>query len=105
MSTYYHTPHWRELRLAALRRDRFTCTTPGCGERAKVVDHIQTRPRVTHPTEFDVLSNLRSLCKRCDDQVKELGTKRKGQAQPRAVGCDQFGNPRDPHHPWAAGKG
>lgn len=48
--------------MIALKRDRFTCVRPGCGDRARTVNHIQHRPRVPHPTEFDTPSNLESLC-------------------------------------------
>lgn len=99
---YYRSKHWKALRARALQRDRNICTTPGCGERATIVDHKKTRPNTQQPTPFDVLDNLRSLCRRCDNQVKELGTKRRSQAQTRAVGCDADGIPRDPKHHWAS---
>lgn len=96
---YYNSAHWKALRAQALKRDRHICTTPGCGARAFIVDHIKTRPRgVLTPTALDVLSNLRSVCKRCDQQAKERpGGKRKAM---RAIGCDASGEPRDPGHHW-----
>lgn len=100
MAGYYSTKHWLSLRAEALKRDRNTCTTPGCGSRATHVDHKKTRPRVSYPTPFDVLDNLQSLCKRCDDQIKELGSRRKGHGKAYALGCTADGTPRDPRHHW-----
>jgi hypothetical protein len=57
---YYSTPHWRQLRKEALRRDGYRCTVAGCGRRATHVDHIETRPRQTEPSPADRLNNLRS---------------------------------------------
>jgi 5-methylcytosine-specific restriction endonuclease McrA len=38
------SPHWRRLRQAALKRDGYRCTVPGCFAPAPIVDHIVTRP-------------------------------------------------------------
>ena len=100
---YYRSAHWKALREQALRRDRYTCTTLGCGRRAVVVDHRQTRPASPNPTQADTLGNLRSLCRGCDNQVKELGSKRKGNGTPKAKGCGADGMPHDPSHPWRQG--
>lgn len=95
---YYSTRHWKQLRTTALQRDSYLCTTPGCKQPGKVVDHIKTRPSVPYPTPLDRLDNLRTLCRTCDNQAKELAGKRKGEA--RAVGCDAHGLPLDPGHHW-----
>jgi 5-methylcytosine-specific restriction endonuclease McrA len=90
---YYSTKHWRELRAAALRRDRWQCTVAGCRRQATIVDHITTRPRQAEPSAEDRLDNLRSLCATHDAQMKEHGPRR-GTA--RLIGCDADGWPLAP---------
>jgi hypothetical protein len=88
---YYSTPHWKALRVAALKRDRWQCVVAGCKRQARIVDHIQTRPRSPDPTPADRLDNLRSLCATHDAQMKE----HKGGARggPRLIGVDDDGWP------------
>lgn len=98
---YYSTPHWKALRRAALERDGYRCTVPGCGRRAPIVDHIETRPRVPYPTPEDRLDNLRSLCTTHDAQIKEHkggpdGVKRGHGGRPFVKGCDRDGWPLAP---------
>lgn len=94
---YYRTRAWEELRRVALKRDRYTCVVPGCGQRAIAVDHIVSR-KDGGP---DVISNMRSLCRRHDNQIKEgPDGKRKSGGKLRAIGCDAQGRPRDPSHWW-----
>lgn len=90
---FYRSLTWRQLRGAALRRDRWRCVV--CGQRAVVVDHIASR-RNGGP---DALSNLRSLCPACDNRVKEdqHGNRR---SHGILAGCDASGVPSDPNHPW-----
>jgi 5-methylcytosine-specific restriction endonuclease McrA len=65
---FYGTKAWKDLRLLALRRDRYqcvmpNCTTPGRGAGGRLtVDHIIERRK----GGADVLSNLRTLCTTCD---------------------------------------
>lgn len=99
---YYRTSHWFALRARALKRDNHTCTTPGCGARAVIVDHIKTRPNVEVPTPLDVITNLRSVCKRCDNQVKELNGKRRSGGRVRTQDFTVDGTPTDPLHHWAS---
>jgi hypothetical protein len=60
-----------------------------------VVDHIVSRSR----GGADVLSNLRSLCRAHDNQVKKDAT---GAYRPGGVakGCDVMGIPLDARHWW-----
>jgi 5-methylcytosine-specific restriction endonuclease McrA len=91
---YYSTKHWRELRAAALRRDRGQCTVAGCRRQATIVDHIATRPRQSELCAEDRLDNLRSLCATHDAQIKEGrhgGRRRAG--RPLLKGCDLDGWP------------
>jgi 5-methylcytosine-specific restriction endonuclease McrA len=64
---FYQSKEWKALRLAALKRDHFHCTTPGCRAWAKRVDHIVPR-RKGGP---DTLANLRSLCPNCDNKMMQ----------------------------------
>ena len=91
---YYSTRHWRELRAAALIRDRGQCTVAGCRARATIVDHITTRLRQPDPCAEDRLGNLRSLCATHDAQIKEgrHGARRRD-GRPIVRGCDAQGWP------------
>lgn len=92
---YYRTPAWRRLRTAALKRDGYICTVPGCRAKATHIDHIVSR-RSGGP---DTLANLRSLCAMHDGQIKEDSRgKRKNDGQAYVRGCDGTGNP--PAHWW-----
>jgi hypothetical protein len=97
---YYQSNHWKALCAAVDARDRGLCVVPGCGCRGVIHDHIETRPPVPYPTEFDVLSNIRLLCRSHDSQVKE---RRRGSAVHRkqggvfkVKGSDADGWPYDP---------
>jgi hypothetical protein len=94
---YYRSTHWRELRAARLSLDRNRCAVNGCGARAVVVDHVETRPAsLPIPCGADRLDNLRSLCLSHDAQVKEFRGKRKQGGAFRLKGCDANGWPIDP---------
>lgn len=92
---YYRTAHWLRLRTATLERDNHTCVIPGCGLRAKVVDHIIHRKRGGR----DDMSNTRSLCRYHDNQLKELNGKRRRDVA-RVPGSNSAGTPNDPNHFW-----
>ncbi len=101
-NTYYKTAHWQKLRAEAIARDGGRCTVPGCPARGTHVDHIKTRPNVGHPTDKDVLPNLRTLCASHDAQRKEDARgNRKGPGTFVVRGCDADGFPADPNHPWS----
>lgn len=84
--SFYQTDEWKRLRRATLERDRWKCTTPGCRRPAKIVDHIVSRRKGGANT----LSNLRSLCRACDNQIKESasGERRGGGKIRAAIGPD-----------------
>jgi len=63
--SYYASPEWKALRLACLTRDHFRCVV--CGSPAVVADHIASR----HDGGPDGLANLRSLCRCCDNRLRE----------------------------------
>jgi hypothetical protein len=97
---FYNSRTWRWLRQQCLIRDLMTCTVPGCGQLARVVDHIIAR-RDGGP---DTLDNLRSLCTYHDHQIKENANgKRANDGVAIVKGCFPDGTPRDPNHPWYTG--
>jgi hypothetical protein len=98
---FYRSPLWRSLCAAVARRSRGVCEAPICISPAKVVDHVVSR-RNGGP---DILDNLRHLCRRHDNAIKENrhGERARGGVM---IGCDATGMPTDPAHPWhAAGEG
>jgi 5-methylcytosine-specific restriction endonuclease McrA len=88
---YYTTAHWKALRAAALRRDRWRCTVAGCGRQATIVDHVVTRPRQDEPSPAERLDNLRSLCATHDAQIKEHRNGQSGRSGRPRTGCDADG--------------
>jgi 5-methylcytosine-specific restriction endonuclease McrA len=73
-----------------LKRDNYTCVVVGCGDNAIIADHIVSRRN----GGADVMSNLRSLCRRHDNQVKENEHgKRKSNGNFKVIGCDAQGWP------------
>ncbi|HEY1300872.1 MAG TPA: HNH endonuclease [Stellaceae bacterium] len=99
---FYRSKQWKKLREARLKLDNYACVVAGCGARAVVVDHIVRR----RDGGADTLSNLRSLCREHDQQVKERPSGRRANAGQLTVkGCFADGSPRDPAHPWFTGGG
>ena len=69
---FYLSGEWKALRLACLKRDRWRCVI--CGEPAVVADHVIGRRKWVAeglPGSPDELENLRSLCRRDDNRLKE----------------------------------
>ncbi len=98
---FYQSAAWKALRSAALKRDRYRCTVPGCSSTHRLtVDHIVSRPKgATGLTAQDVLSNLRVLCADHDNQAKEgADGQRRGDGRMVVRGCDADGWPLDPRH-------
>lgn len=104
MNPFYLTAEWKALREACLARDNYTCIVEGCGLRAIIADHIETRPPVQHLCEADRLGNLRSLCRSHDAQVKEQHRGRAGSRKQggkfKVKGCTSDGMPLDPARRW-----
>lgn len=105
-AAFYKTPIWRSLRTQRLILDGYRCTVPGCNAPAKVVDHRISRPDVPYLTDLDRIDNLRSLCRKHDNQTKEQpGKKTRGNGGKHTVdGVDATGMPLDPNHPWHKGR-
>lgn len=99
---FYKSREWRRLRQRVLNRAAGVCEVDGCWERAAVVDHIEARPRgVEGMCSADREENLRALCRRHDNEVKEdrLGRRRSGgEFSTDSWGAD--GLPLDARHPW-----
>jgi 5-methylcytosine-specific restriction endonuclease McrA len=64
---YYFSREWKNERVKVFERDGYICTVPGCGQPAKVADHIHTR----RFGGSDSHKNLRSLCQYHDHVFKE----------------------------------
>jgi hypothetical protein len=95
---FYRSPQWRGLVAKVWQRAHGFCEAPGCNSLGKVVDHIVSRRR----NGPDTLDNLRLLCRRHDNQIKEneAGERKNGGL---LAGCDSQGVPTDPAHPWHGG--
>lgn len=93
---WYKSARWRKLRRRKLNRHPYCCC-PCHGKavivEACIVDHVD--PHRGDPKKFWKESNLQSLCKRCHDSCKQSE-----EARGYHIGCDQFGMPIDPDHPW-----
>jgi 5-methylcytosine-specific restriction endonuclease McrA len=77
---FYKSAEWIALRKACLERDKYQCqlVLPGCMGRASIADHKVSRRN----GGADNLANLRSVCRACDNRLKEdhLGRRRGGPA-------------------------
>jgi 5-methylcytosine-specific restriction endonuclease McrA len=86
----YGLRSWRRLAASIIARDR-ACQIPGCDRPAEVADHIVPKANggSDHP------SNLRGICLQHHQQRSGAGNK-----ELTMKGCDKFGMPLDPAHPW-----
>lgn len=98
---------WRKLRQLALARDHFRCTICGVdvsAPGAARVDHIKSR--ALRPDLALTLSNVRTLCPRCDNQShaeKRLPLHMRSRDRvERITGSTSTGMPIDPKHHWYA---
>jgi len=91
-SNFYSSKFWRDLRLEALKRDRWSCQV--CRVKCLGAKHNAPRPAVDHvmprdpfanfPTDRDVISNIRTLCWQCHT----IKTKKGSDKAP--IGLDGF---------------
>lgn len=95
---FYKSAAWRRLCKAVKRRSRGQCEAPGCTSPGKIVDHIISRRRGGPDHE----SNLRHLCPRHDNEIKEdQHGNRRGDGKLKSVpACDASGLPLDQSHPF-----
>ena len=93
----YDTARWRRERRLFLMANPLCrmCAAIGRTTLAVVVDHIE--PHKGDPALFWDQDNWQPLCKTDHDAAKaEL------ESTGRLRGCDVFGLPLDPNHPWNA---
>jgi 5-methylcytosine-specific restriction protein A len=96
MSKYpYNTQAWLRLREVKFQQARLceACLKVGRLTIATDVHHI--KPIAEGGAAFPTLEGLMSLCLSCHSQVTKHGMK-----EFLVKGCDAFGNPLDPNHPW-----
>jgi 5-methylcytosine-specific restriction enzyme A len=93
----YSTQRWQRLRRAKLREHPLceACLQVGRIEVATVVDH---RVAITAGGDpYPPLDKLASLCARCHNAKTRCEHVGKDYMR---KGCDVFGYPLDPNHPW-----
>ncbi len=95
---FYRSKAWKALLAAVWKRAKGRCEAPGCGRIGKVVDHIRSR-KAGGP---DALNNLRLLCRRHDNSVKERGNGDRARGGV-LLGVDPSGLPCDNAHQFYAG--
>jgi 5-methylcytosine-specific restriction enzyme A len=94
----YTTQRWQRLRRHKLQARPLceACLQHGKIEGATVVDH--KIPINASGEPFPLLDELASLCERCHN------AKTRAEQQGKEIwlhkGCDYFGRPHDPNHPW-----
>jgi 5-methylcytosine-specific restriction endonuclease McrA len=96
----YSTQRWQKLRRLKLRVNPLceSCLQLGRIEPATVADHKTPISAGSDP--YPPLAELASLCARCHNaktRAEQLGEK-----EWLHRGCDAFGFPLDPNHPWYA---
>jgi len=91
----YNRAAWKRLRLNQLAHSPLCvmCADSGKVTAATVVDHA--RPHKGDEELFFDPTNLQSLCKHHHDASKQ-----RAEAQGFMPGCDESGNPIDPHAAW-----
>ena len=93
----YSTQRWQRVRRFKLRQNPLCelCIKVGYIEPATTVDHIVPINKGGDP--FPGLYRLMSLCASCHNQK----TRHEQIGEDYTVkGCDVFGRPLDPNHPW-----
>jgi 5-methylcytosine-specific restriction endonuclease McrA len=96
---FYKSKEWHRLRSLVIKRAGGKCETPGCVGKGVVVDHVKSR----RAGGRDELSNLRLLCRTCDNRLKEDATGQRRSGGIAVTGCYEDGSPRSPEHPWYTG--
>ena len=104
----YSTRRWERLRIQKFQRDPCceACLLEGLVVPAEVVDHripISERGRKERSAleAFPALDALASLC--APHHNMKSRAEQLGQTDWMRAGCDIFGRPNDPDHPWNTG--
>jgi 5-methylcytosine-specific restriction endonuclease McrA len=89
----YNTQAWQRLRKLKLQQNRLCeqCLKVGRIEIARDVHHIVDISAGGAP--FPTLDGLNSLCASCHSLITS-------NSEMTVKGCDAFGMPLDPAHPW-----
>ena len=93
---FYNSALWEKERAYILKRDRYTCTEPGCFRLATEVHHIK---EITQQNINDVNitlneHNLRALCSDCHKRITKAEHGREGKENlKRELSFDDEGNP------------
>lgn len=71
---FYDSGAWKKQRKYILKRDKFTCTEPGCMGTATEVHHIieLTKDNINDINICLNENNLRSLCHDCHTRITKL---------------------------------
>lgn len=97
---FYNSIDWLKIRAKVLKRDNYQCVKCGVSVREKRksrVDHIQ--PRRDRPDLSFDMSNLQTLCIRCDNH-KHHEKMHPGAGEYKIVEIGVDGLPVDPNDPW-----
>ena len=97
----YTTQRWQRLRKLKLQQHPLceSCLQVGRIEPAVAVDH--RKPIKSGGAPFPALDQLASLCVRCHNA--KTRAEQDGEDNWLVKGCDIFGYPLDPNHPWYRG--
>lgn len=94
---------WEKARKAFLAAHPLCerCKANGVYRQANVVDHVV--PHKGDRALFWDWSNWMALCKPCHDSktAREDGAWGRKVGEGKPIGCDGYGMPTDPRHPWA----
>lgn len=98
---FYNTKQWHIARARTLRRDGKRCVKcdADVSEKGKArVDHILSRRE--RPDLSLSVSNLRTLCAKCDNHRHHGDKLHKGKGEYEVVEVGLDGLPTDPDNPW-----
>jgi 5-methylcytosine-specific restriction protein A len=98
----YNTQRWQRLRRMKLRVNPLCepCLKLGRIEPAAAVDHI-VAVKAPGGEAYPALDKLMSMCLRCHNRKSRIVEQLDQELSVR--GCDIYGYPLDPAHPWYAG--
>lgn len=95
IGSIYKTKRWERVSKRKLAANPLC---EGCEQRpSRNVDHIQ--PLDSGGAAYDP-NNHQALCIPCHNDKTGCDKTGKHWVKPKHRGCDQFGIPRDPSHPW-----
>lgn len=99
MATWpYNTQRWQRLRKLKLQQNPLceTCLQQQRIVPATVVDHVIAVKAGGDP--YPALDKLCSQCASCHNRKTRIVEQQGGELSIK--GCDEFGYPLDPRHPW-----